>query len=114
MVLSSFEIISVVMPDPKKFFWIGLSLADATAVNPNGIKTLLVNCLSKFSIKEKSIFSNVLRSLPENPPGFPMLESWVFNYFRLADESSLKKSLQSLEICVLVNNDICRKLVSSL
>ena len=41
--ISSFEIIIVVKPDPNIFLWIVASVADAAAVNPNGIKTLLVN-----------------------------------------------------------------------
>ena len=42
--ISSFDIISVVgLPDPKIFLCIPASAADAAAVNPNGIKTLLAN-----------------------------------------------------------------------
>ena len=40
---SSFDIISVVVLDPKIFLCIPASVADAAAVNPNGIKTLLAN-----------------------------------------------------------------------
>ena len=43
--ISSFDIISVVVPDPKIFLCIYASAADAVAVNPNGIKTLLANGL---------------------------------------------------------------------
>ena len=64
----SFEIINVVIPDPKMFFWIDESVADAAAVNPNGIKTLLVNGLSTFLIKGNPFFSNSPKSLPKNPP----------------------------------------------
>ena len=46
--ISSFDIISVVVPDPKIFLCIPASAADAAAVNPNGIKTLLVNGLITF------------------------------------------------------------------
>ena len=38
----SFDIISVVVPEPKIFLCIPASAA-AAAVNPNGIKTLLAN-----------------------------------------------------------------------
>ena len=38
----SFDIISVVVPEPKIFLCIPTSAA-AAAVNPNGIKTLLAN-----------------------------------------------------------------------
>ena len=34
----SFRIINVVVPDLNVFLWIALSVADAAAVNPNGIK----------------------------------------------------------------------------
>ena len=46
--ISSFDIISVVVPDPKTFLCIPASAADATGVNPNGIKTLLTNGLITF------------------------------------------------------------------
>ena len=55
--ISSFKIINVVcfaksegcIPDPNIFLWIAISVADAAAVNPNGIKTLLTNGLGTFS-----------------------------------------------------------------
>ena len=37
--VSSLGTINVVKPDPKIFLWIGASVTDAAAVNPNGIKT---------------------------------------------------------------------------
>ena len=43
--ISLFDIISVVVPEPKIFLCIPESAADAAAVNPNGIKTLLPNGL---------------------------------------------------------------------
>ena len=39
--ISSFDIIGVVVPDPKIFLCILASAADAAALKPNGIKTLL-------------------------------------------------------------------------
>ena len=39
--------------------------------------------------------------------------NWVFDNFILADEL-LAKALKGLEICVLVNNNLCGKLFSSL
>ena len=76
--ISLFEIINVVCfaksegceanipgcPDPKIFSCIPAFAADATAVNPSGIKTLLADVLSAFPIKSKPIFSNGPRSLP--------------------------------------------------
>ena len=41
--ISSFDIISVAIPDPKIFLCVPASAADAAATNPNGIKTLLLN-----------------------------------------------------------------------
>ena len=40
---SSFKIINVVVSDPNIFSWIAASAADASAVNPNGVKTFLTN-----------------------------------------------------------------------
>ena len=50
--ISSFDIINVVLlwPDPNIFLCIPASAADAAAVNPKGIKTLLANGLITFFI----------------------------------------------------------------
>ena len=101
------------VPDPSIFLWIPGSVADAPSVYPNGIKTLLANGLSKFSIKSNLVFSNGPKSLTKNSPDYPILCSWVFYYFILADES-FAKALQSFEHCALVNNNLCGKLFSSL
>ena len=69
--ISLFEIINVVLlllPDPKIFLCILASVADAAAVNPNGIKTLLANGLIAFFIRGNPVFSNEAKSLPRNPP----------------------------------------------
>ena len=66
--ISSLDIISVVVcaaeserwPDPKIFWCIPASSADATAVNPNGIKTLLENGLITFFINGNAVFSKFL------------------------------------------------------
>ena len=44
----SFDIISAVVPDPKIFLCIPASAADTAAGYPNGMKTLLANCLITF------------------------------------------------------------------
>ena len=49
--ISLFGIISVVFPDPNTFFCILASAADAAAVYPKGVKTLLVNGLITFFTK---------------------------------------------------------------
>ena len=43
--ISSFDIISAVVPDPKIFLCFPASAADTAAGYPNGIKTLLANRL---------------------------------------------------------------------
>ena len=61
--ISSFDIISVVcekeeewrFPDPNTFLCIPTSAADAAAVNPKGIKTLLANGLINFFINGNSV-----------------------------------------------------------
>ena len=55
------------------FFRIAASVADAAAVNPNGIKTLLANGLNTFPIKGNPFFSNGPKILPRNPPDCPIL-----------------------------------------
>ena len=60
--ISLFDIISVVvlllLPDPKIFLCIPASAADAAAVNPKGIETLLANGLITFFINGHPVFSN--------------------------------------------------------
>ena len=97
----------------KYFFWITASVADAAAVTPSGIKKLLASGLSTFFVKGKSVFSNGPRSLPRNLCDCPILCQWVYNNFILADEL-FAKALGSIETCVLVNNSLCGKFVSSL
>ena len=50
--------INAVVADPRTFSWIPASAADATAVNPNGIKTILNIGVITFLIKDKPVFSN--------------------------------------------------------
>ena len=65
--ISSFDITSVVVPNPKILLCILASAADAAAVNPNGIKALLANDLIKVFINGNHVFSNEPRSLSRNP-----------------------------------------------
>ena len=90
--ICSFETINVVTceakhegwPDQNIFLWIAASVADVAAVNPNGIKMLLANSLSKFHIKGNPVFSNGPTNLPKNPPDCLILRNWVFDQFILA------------------------------
>ena len=74
--ISSLEIINVVLLDPNIFFfffWIAASVADAAAVDPNGIKMLLAHGLSTFFIKGNPVLSNGPKSVPKNPQNCPIL-----------------------------------------
>ena len=61
--ISAFDIISVGVPDPKMILCIPASAADAAAVNPDGIKTLLANDLITFLMNGSHVFNNGERSL---------------------------------------------------
>ena len=73
--ISSLNIISVVVPEPKIFLCIPAFAADAAAVYPNGIKTLLANGLITFFIKGNPVFSHGARILPRNPPDCIILDN---------------------------------------
>ena len=66
---------SVVFPDPNIFLCIPTSPADAAAVNPYGIKTLLANGLITFFINGNPVFSNGPSNLPRNPPDCIILDN---------------------------------------
>ena len=70
------------MPHSNIFWWIAASVADATAVNSNGIKMLLVNGVSTFLIKGNPGFSKGPKSLPKNPPDcqFYVIEFLIILY----------------------------------
>ena len=64
--ISSFETIKVVFPDPNTFLCIPASDADAAAVNPKGIKTLLASGLITFFINGNPVFKNGPSNLLKN------------------------------------------------
>ena len=66
-------------PDLNIFLCIPASAADAAAVNPKGIKTLLANGLITFFINSNLVFSYGLRSLARNPLDCIILDNWVFD-----------------------------------
>ena len=74
------------------------------------LKTVLANSLSIVLIKGKPVFSN---GRTKNPLDCPTLCNWIFDNFILADEP-FAKALWSLRTCVLVDNNLCWKLFSSL
>ena len=59
-----------------------------------------------FFLKDNPVFSNDPKGLPKAPPDCPILHSWVFEHFKLADESFVK-ALRIFETCVLVSNNLC-------
>ena len=61
--ISSFDIINVVVPDPKIFLCILASAADAPVVNPNESETFLIISLAKIFKNGKPILVNGLRKL---------------------------------------------------
>ena len=63
--------------DPNIFLWIATSVADAAAVNSNGIKTLLATGLSTFRFKGNPVFSNGPEKLPKNPSDCAIWSNWV-------------------------------------
>ena len=109
----SFETINVVVPEQSNFFWMVVSVADATAANPNGIKTSLANSVSAFFVKANLDFSNGPRSLPRNLHDCNILDSWFFDHFILSDKL-FPKVLQSFETCLSVSNNLCEKVISYL
>ena len=80
--------------------WTAVSIADATVVNPNGIKTLLANGLNAFLIKGNPVFSNGPKSLLEILLVVLFFCEWAVENFTLADEP-FAKALQSFESCAL-------------
>ena len=69
--------------------------------------------MSTFFIKDTPVLSKGPKILPKNPPDCPILNNRVFNNFILADEL-FAKALRNLKTCVLVNYNLCGKLVSLL
>ena len=98
---SSFENTNVPVLDPNIFLRMPAYVA-ATAVDLNGL-----------TAAGKPFFSNGPKSLHGNPLDCPILCNWVFDNFILAEEP-FAKALRSFETCVLVNNNLRRKLFSSL
>ena len=85
--ISSFEIIIDAVLERRAFFKkVAASTADAAVVNPNGIKTLLVSCVSTFLADGKPVFNNGPRSLARNPPDSMILGIYVFDNLTSADK----------------------------
>ena len=67
--MSLFDIISVVLlPDPNIFLCIPASAADAAAVSPKGINTLLANGVITLFNNSNPVFNKGPINLPKNHP----------------------------------------------
>ena len=66
LLVSSLEIVHVVLPDANIFLWINASVADTAVASNNDIKTLLPNGFSTFLIKDKPVFSDGPKYLLRN------------------------------------------------
>ena len=100
------------MSDPQVLLSIPASVdaAAAAAVNPEGIKALLANSLSTFSIKDKPVFTIDSKSLPKNPHNFNILDSSVFKK-SMSTTDPFAKFSRIFKTCVLMNNNSFGKLV---
>ena len=92
-----------------EFLWILTSTADSAVVDPYGIKTLLANDWSTFSIDGKPVYSNVPRSLSINSRDCIIFHVWGFDNFILAKKLFVE-ILQRFPFCLLVSNNLCRKI----
>ena len=82
------------------------SCISCCSLNPNGTGTLLANSLGTFFINSNSTFDNGPRSLPRKSLDCFPLDRQVFDNFKFFDEL-LKKALQRLATCALVNYRLC-------
>ena len=98
LLISLFEIINVIIPDPNIFSWIAISIA--TAVNPNGIKTILAYGLSTFFIKGNPVFSNGPKNLTKNLPYCLILCNWVFDKFYISWGIIWKSFTKFWNLCI--------------
>ena len=72
--ISSLEIIKVINADILNILLrIAASVADAVAVHPDDIKTLLANGLRTFPINGNLVFTNDTKNLLKNPPDCTIL-----------------------------------------
>ena len=73
--IASYQIIIVVILEPKICFYVLASSADAAVVSLNDIKTLLSDVLRAIFIKGYPDFSNGPSTLPGNAPKRTILDS---------------------------------------
>ena len=76
------------------------------------ILSSLATGLIEFFISSNPVFSNGPRTLPKNPPDCIILDNWVFDNL-ISVDNLLEKDLWRFKTCLLVNNNLWGKLVSS-
>ena len=76
------------------FFWIPASIAEATAVIPDGAKAFFAKGIATFN------------NDPKNPPDWIILEIWALEIFKSVDILLLKAFLNFV-FCLFVNNNSC-------
>ena len=99
--ISPFDIINVVLlwSDPNIFLCISASAADAAAVNPKCINTLLANGLIKFFINDNPVFNNEPSNLPKKPPDCIILLILCFRKFYISRHILIKRRFCFLSCC---------------
>ena len=95
--ISSFEIIKVVVPDPRICLFIAASVTDAAALSPSILRGLIIDFR-----KGNPDFNNSAKNLG-NPP-FCILVNCAFDNLISADVW-LAKALRRFATCLLVNNN---------
>ena len=92
------------------FLCVPASAADAAAVNPKEINTLLANAVITFFISGNPVFNKGPSNLPKNPPDCIIFDNWVFENLMSTDKL-LANALRMLETCLFVSNNSCGKFV---
>ena len=98
--ISSFEIMKVVVPEPCIFFWTPVSIAEAAAVIPNGAKIFPANGTATFINRP----ANLLNSDPKTPPDWIILEIWALKRF-ISVEILLLNVFLKFVLCLVVSNN---------
>ena len=62
------------MTDPSIFFWVAAIVADDAVFNPNGIRILLGDNVSKCFINDEPTFVNAPKSIPRSLPNWNSLD----------------------------------------
>ena len=89
---------------PIPFLRIPTSAADATAVNPKEIKTVLTSGLITFFNSGNPVFSDGPSNLPKNSPHWIIFEIWALESYKSVD-ILLLNALLSFVFCLFVNNN---------